>query len=183
MTMRGGLRIIAGTALIVAVAGGLVAGGVYAAGGRINTSKSLELGLYWTVDRPVAVGTYVMFCPPEQKIFIEAKKRGYVGAGFCPGGFSPLMKKVLAARGDTIAVTPRGVTVNGQVLPYSKPVPVDGLGRALPHVPPEEHTLDASELLLMTDISPTSFDGRYFGPISIEQITAVIRPVLTWKGE
>lgn len=183
MTMRRGIQIIAGITLAMAVAGGLLAGGVYVSGGRLNTSKSLELGLYWIVDTPVAAGAYVMFCPPEQKIFIEAKERGYVGAGFCPGNFSPLMKKVLAVKGDTIAVTARGVTVNGRLLPYSRPFSVDGVGRVLPQLSNEEHTLGASELLLMTDISPTSFDGRYFGPISIGQITAVIRPVLTWKGE
>jgi len=40
--------------------------------------------------------------------------------------------------------------------------------------------LGPSELLLMTDVSPTSFDARYFGPIARDQVTAVIRPIVTW---
>jgi hypothetical protein len=63
---------------------GVVAGGIYAAGGRFNTSKSLELGLYWITDAPITKGAYVMFCPPERKVFVDAKERGYIDAGFCP---------------------------------------------------------------------------------------------------
>jgi type IV secretory pathway protease TraF len=36
------------------------------------------------------------------------------------------------------------------------------------------------EALLMSDYSPSSFDGRYFGPIPRAQIQGVVRPVLTW---
>jgi type IV secretory pathway protease TraF len=32
----------------------------------------------------------------------------------------------------------------------------------------------------MSDVSRTSFDGRYFGPISRAQIRTVIVPVFTW---
>ncbi|MGL4447802.1 MAG: hypothetical protein ACRCUZ_08805 [Shewanella sp.] len=38
----------------------------------------------------------------------------------------------------------------------------------------------ANEVLLMSDVSRTSFDGRYFGPVSRVQIRHVIRPLLTW---
>ena len=42
-------------------------------------------------------------------------------------------------------------------------------------------TLGASEVLLMSDVSRTSFDGRYFGPLNRSQIKSVIRSVLTWN--
>ncbi len=183
MNMRRGLRVVAGITLAVSISTGVVAGGIYAAGGRLNTSKSLELGLYWITDKPINKGAYVMFCPPERPVFVDAKERGYIDAGFCPGNYGHLMKKILAAKGDTIAVTAEGVTVNGVVLPYSKPIATDGIGRPLPQLSPERYTLGESELLLMSDRSPTSFDGRYFGPITRGQVTSVIRPVLTWKGE
>ncbi|MBL8368460.1 MAG: S26 family signal peptidase, partial [Candidatus Accumulibacter sp.] len=44
----------------------------------------------------------------------------------------------------------------------------------------ERFTLSGSELLLMSDVSGISFDGRYFGPIDRSQIKGVIRPVFTW---
>jgi len=56
------------------------------AGARINSSHSIPRGLYWTSSTPVAPGRYVMFCPPQLGVFEEARRRGYIGAGFCPGG-------------------------------------------------------------------------------------------------
>jgi type IV secretory pathway protease TraF len=32
----------------------------------------------------------------------------------------------------------------------------------------------------MSDVSGTSFDGRYFGPINRSQIQTVVSPVITW---
>jgi conjugative transfer signal peptidase TraF len=183
MNMGKGVRIAAGITLVVSITAGVIAGGMYAAGGRFNTSKSLELGLYWITDEPITKGAYVMFCPPERQVFFDARERGYIDAGFCPGNFGHLMKKILAAKGDTIAVTAQGVMVNDQVLPYSKPIAIDGVGRPLPLLSSERYTLGESELLPMSDRSPTSFDGRYFGPITRGQVTSVIRPVLTWKGQ
>jgi conjugative transfer signal peptidase TraF len=172
IALRASLAAIAGVAVL--------AGSTYAAGGRLNISASIPLGLYWVTHAPVETGQYVMFCPPENRIFDDARARGYIEAGFCPGDFGHLMKKVLAAKGDVIAVTAKGVTVNGGLLPYSVPLLADGIGRPLPHQPDAPHTLGPSELLLMTDVSPTSFDARYFGPIARDQVTAVIRPIVTW---
>jgi len=183
MNMPKTLRVAAGATLAFSLVAGALAGGIYAAGGRLNTSKSLELGLYFITERPVEKGAYVMVCPPQSQVFNEARARGYIDSGFCPGGYGHLMKKILAAKGDTVSATPEGVTVNGVVLPYSKPFAADGIGRPLPQYSPDHYTLGESELFLMSDRSPTSFDGRYFGPITRGQVTSVIRPVLTWKGE
>lgn len=40
--------------------------------------------------------------------------------------------------------------------------------------------LGAGEVFLMADASPTSFDARYFGPVSRGQILNVVVPLLTW---
>ena len=66
----------------------------YAAGARVNTTKSIPVGLYWASSAPVEKGAYVMFCPPQVGVFGDAKERGYIGGGFCPGGYGYLMKKV-----------------------------------------------------------------------------------------
>ena len=113
-------------------------------------------------------------------MFDDARERGYIGAGFCPGGYGYMMKRVLAAKADAVNITEDGVRVNGQQLPLSAPLKTDKAGRALPRYSAQTFTVGSSELLLMSDVSGTSFDGRYFGPIERSQITTVLRPVFTW---
>ena len=168
-----GTTIVGTTALLLGV-------GCYSAGARVNTTKSIPVGLYWLTEEPVEKGAYVIFCPPQVGVFDDAKERGYIGAGFCPGGYGFMMKLVLAAKDDHVAVTGEGVTVNGQLLPLSTPLATDKAGRELPRYQATHYTLGNSELLLMSDVSGTSFDGRYYGPISRNQIKGVIRPVVTW---
>jgi conjugative transfer signal peptidase TraF len=80
--------------------GGLLLTAVgYAAGARINTTRSIPAGLYWASSAPVGKGAYVMFCPPQAAVFADARERGYIGAGVCPGGYGYLMKRILAANG------------------------------------------------------------------------------------
>ena len=172
-------RIAAGVA-IVGVAALLLAAGGYAAGARVNTTKSIPVGLYWTSSAPVEKGAYVLFCPPQLGVFDDAKERGYIGAGFCQGGYGYMMKRVLAAKDDAVSVADDGVRVNGELLAHSKPIQADKSGRPLPRFQASTYTLGSAELLLMSDVSDTSFDGRYFGPINRSQVQTVIRPVITW---
>lgn len=150
------------------------------AGARINTTKSIAVGLYWMTRDPVEKGAYVMFCPPQAGVFDEARERDYIDAGFCPGKYGYMMKRVVAAENDVVTIADEGVRVNGELLPFSAPVQADKAGRTLPRLQKDRFTLGGSELLLMSDVSGTSFDGRYFGPIDRSQIQGVIRPVFTW---
>jgi conjugative transfer signal peptidase TraF len=153
----------------------------YAAGVRVNTTKSIPLGLYRSSNAPIKKGVYVMFCPPQTGVFDEAKKRGYIGGGLCPGGYGYLMKKVLAAKADAVTVADDGVRVNGELLPLSAPVKADKAGRTLPRYQSNTYELGNAEVLLMSDVSSTSFDSRYFGPIHVAQIKSVIKPVFVWQ--
>jgi conjugative transfer signal peptidase TraF len=171
-------RLTSGTAIVGSVF--LVLGMVCSAAGvRINTSKSIPLGVYWLTERPIEKGEYVLLCPPPGNVFDEAKQRGYFGAGFCPGDYAFLMKKILAAKRDTVVLADDGVHVNGELLPFSTPLRADKHGRPLP-VLRGEYQLGDADLLLMTDVSPISFDSRYYGLINRSQIKGVIRPIYTW---
>lgn len=149
-------------------------------GVRVNTTKSIPIGLYWTSDAPVQKGAYVAFCPPQSPVFEEAKARGYIGPGFCPDGYGLLMKRVVAVQGDEVSIKAEGVRVNGKLLKYSALTRTDKAGRPMPKVKKEDFTLNSEELLLMSDISETSFDSRYYGLIYKEQIQSVIKPILVW---
>lgn len=152
----------------------------YVSGARINTTKSIPVGLYWTNSAPIEKGAYVLFCPPKTGIFDTAKERGYIGAGFCPGDYGYMMKRILAAKNDTVSASNEGVRVNNKLLPLSTPRPTDLGGRLLPHFKIDNYTLNENELLLMSDVSASSFDGRYFGLVDRSQIRTVLRPVITW---
>jgi conjugative transfer signal peptidase TraF len=109
--------------------GGLLLTAVgYAAGARINTTRSIPAGLYWASSAPVGKGAYVMFCPPQAAVFADARERGYIGAGVCPGGYGYLMKRILAAKDDTVTVSEEGVRVNDELLPLSAPFRTDAAG-------------------------------------------------------
>ncbi|KAH9504569.1 hypothetical protein Btru_063259 [Bulinus truncatus] len=161
-------RLAIGAAVAVGALG-LLTAAAYGLGLRINTSKSIPKGLYVMTKDPITVGSYVILCPPDVGVFREAKARGYLGPGHCPGGYGNLMKRVLAAKEDVVTVSPQGLTVNGRLLPLSQPLPKDGAGRPMPAYQATTYTLGNLELLLMSDVSSTSFDGRYFGPVNVAQ--------------
>ena len=157
----------------------LLSYGLGLCGARINSSHSFPLGLYWEISAPLEKGFLVIFCPPQNLVISEAKGRGYIGAGFCPGGYREMIKKIAATKGDRVSVSDKGVAVNGVLIPNSKPYSEDRAGRPMPHYE-TDCTLTETQVLLMSDYDPRSFDARYFGPISRSQIRSVIRPVLTW---
>lgn len=167
------MSIVGATILVLSAA-------CFAAGARINTTKSIPVGLYWTSNARVEKGAYVLFCPPRNGVFDDAKARGYIGAGYCPGGYGYMMKRILAVKDDTVTVNEDGVRVNGEPVARSVPLQIDAAGRSLPRLQVDRYTLGDAEVLLMSDVSGTSFDGRYFGPINRSQVETVIRPVITW---
>ena len=172
-------RIASGTAIGGA---GLLLLGVacYAVGARINTTRSIPVGLYWTSSKAVEKSDYVLFCPPPLGVFDIAKERGYIAAGFCPGNYGYMMKRVLAAKNDAVTIADEGVRVNGKLLPFSALITADKGGQPLPRYQANSYTLGDYQVLLMTDVNPRSFDSRYFGPINRSQIKTVISPVITW---
>jgi conjugative transfer signal peptidase TraF len=165
----------------VAAAALLVLGFMFhAAGLRVNVTRSIPIGLYHVTDAPVEKGEYVIFCPPESTLFEEARSRGYIGAGFCPGGYGYMMKRVRAVAGDRVTWGEEGIVVNGEVLPASAPQEADKAGRLMWRQELADYVLGEFELLLMSDVSWSSFDGRYFGPVDVGQVRGVIKPLIVF---
>lgn len=134
----------------------------------INESPSLPKGVYVralggapvrgaivAIEQPTSVRPYLtdLGMPPEVRLI---KRVGAVNGDLvCSDGHS------LHAPGRVVEV--RNHDRNGTVLPVWR-----GCRR-----------LAADELLLLGD-TPTSLDGRYFGPVSVAQIEGVYRETLTW---
>jgi conjugative transfer signal peptidase TraF len=110
----------------------LLCGGFFTMGGIVNTGSSIPPGLYLKVDKPVAIGKAVVFCPPNRQEFQEAKTRKYIGSGDCPDNFDNMLLKVAAKYKDTVTINDAGVSVNESPYPNSKPLAQDNEGQPMP---------------------------------------------------
>jgi conjugative transfer signal peptidase TraF len=147
----------------------------------LNTTPSLSTGLYLThlsadPDR-VQVGDVLMFCP-DHPATVLARERGYIPERRphsltvpCPGGLTPLSKRVLALPGDSVTVALDGLYRNGrQVLP--SPPRCDSKGRPIPilygtHRVPENSFWMASDHHL-------GYDSRVIGPVVFSRVVTEI---------
>lgn len=157
----------------------MLAGTAWFAGLRLNLTRSYPLGL-WRIeplDGPPAVGDLVFICPPDSAAFRMARERGYLGRGLCPGWFSPLIKTVAAAEGQTIAIG-TGVEIDGRWLPHSDVQPTDAAGRALTAF--SGGPVSPGSLFLHSDFAG-SYDSRYFGPIPASGVLGRAHPLLTFE--
>jgi|HubBroStandDraft_6_1064221.scaffolds.fasta_scaffold961720_2 conjugative transfer signal peptidase TraF len=145
----------------------------------INTSPSLPMGFYRVVPgiRPV-IGDVVLVCLPDP-IADFARARGYLTRGRCASGVEPLGKRIAAVEGDTVAVSATGVVINGRAVPHTTPLHADSRGRPLPQLAGARWVLRPGELWLVANYNRRSFDSRYFGPVSVGAVIAVVRPVWT----
>lgn len=163
---------VAAGLLIVLFAAGWI-GGL-----RINTTPSEPLGLWRIVPltRSVLPGDTVFVCPPDNAAMREARQRGYLRRGLCPGGFAPLIKTVIAVAGQRVDVTDH-IAIDGVPIPASRIIEKDGQGRSLRHdrsgiVPP-------GEVYLHSDFIG-SWDSRYFGPVPESGVLGLAQEVLTY---
>ena len=143
-----------------------------------NTTSSVDPGLYlwrpgWTGGE-VRRGGLVSLSMPEaaRQYFAERAGRPVDDAA---DWF--LVKPIAAGEGDHIDTTGHRVFVNGRDLGpiYDR----DDAGRDLPRVK-VNRVLHQGEWLLVSRRCPGSLDGRYFGPVTSDQLEAVRVPLVRW---
>lgn len=147
-------------------------------GYRFNSTSSLPVGI-WKVDAPtVAVrrGQIISVQPPNSGMFELARRREYIGWGPCVDGSASLLKPVAAIAGDAVVVGTHGIAVNGVVLPNSKPLRFDTVGRPLASVRSGTYRVEPGTVWLVSSYA-RSFDSRYFGAIRSADILGVAKPV------
>ncbi|MFJ4157208.1 conjugative transfer signal peptidase TraF [Pseudomonas sp. NPDC089752] len=154
---------------------------VLRSGARINVTSSFPPGIYWVVDKAPEKGDLVMFCPPQQPVFDLAHTRGYLSSGPCPGGYMRMIKRLVGVPGDDVLIVPEGVSVNGRLQVRSQPLLQDPSGRRMPLPSSTHFRLGNGEVLMLSDYSRLSFDGRYFGAVPQAQLDEVVRPWLVWN--
>ena len=167
--------LVASAALLLSFA---ILGHALACGYRLNWTPSQSLGL-WRI-RPlkaaVAIGDLVFVCPPETPQFREARGRGYLRAGLCPGGYGPLIKTVIALEGHRVE-TGHGIRIDGRLIEHSLARSIDGYGRSLSSY--EGGIVPPAHVFLHSRFS-ASWDSRYFGPVPAAGILGLAEAVLTY---
>jgi conjugative transfer signal peptidase TraF len=162
---------------------GAVTAAAGATGYRINTTPSVPVGV-WRIG-PVGDltrGAVVVICPPDSGTFRLARSRGYLPRGGCPGSYQPLFKPVAALPGDSVTVTAAGLAINGAPIADSRALSRDGAGRAMPAIAAGRYPVASGTLWLVSPGRSSSFDSRYFGPLSTARLQGIARPVWVWGG-
>jgi conjugative transfer signal peptidase TraF len=137
-----------------------------------NITASVPTGLYVIRSKTsLHVGERVAIKPPPvvRRLIGE---RGYLPTGV------PLIKRIAAVSGQRVCRFRHGVTIDGAFAGAARAR--DRLGRPLP-VWSGCGTLRTGELFLMSPAVPDSFDGRYFGPLTLEHVIG--RAVPVWTDE
>ena len=168
----------AARALLALASLSLSAAALMHSGLRFQLTASLPEGVYRIVGGAVERGAVVMACLPAPVARL-ALDREYVWRGTCPGGEVPVGKIVLAVPGDTVAVGPDGLTLNGNPVPRSRPLQRDSRGRTLEPYPFGKHVVQAGELWLFSSHHAHSFDSRYFGPVPASGVISRLVPIWT----
>lgn len=130
-----------------------------------NPSHSVPSGFYLRIDGAPEVGTYVT-------VRARDVAPAYARLRAFDDRSDRFIKRVAAGPGTIVCATGTIVTLDGVVLDRAV---VDGAGRALPSWR-GCHALADDEIFLLGD-SADSFDSRYWGPVRVQTIEAVWRPL------
>ena len=145
----------------------------YYIGGKINLTDSVAKGFYrLNTSLPIKSGAYVQVCL-NKEISKGAFERGYIAKGTCKTGYEPLLKKLIGVPGDTAAIYKNGMVVNDKFYPAAQ-LDRDGNGNPLQgqKMPSQKLT---GYLLYGDGDSKNSWDSRYYGQVTRDQIIGVMR--------
>jgi conjugative transfer signal peptidase TraF len=151
----------------------------WAAGYRLNLTRSLPVGLYRITGGPVQRGRLAEFCLEDAESISLARERGYLAAGSCPSGLRPLLKVVSGLAGDVVGLENGLIAVNGQPLAGTAVVSRDSKGRPAPSSRLVPGVIAPGKALVLSQHHSGSFDSRYFGLVPLAALRPV-EPVLTF---
>lgn len=164
-------------ASLTVVASSLIAG-LSLLGLRVNLTPSEPLGLWRIIslERVATIGDMIFVCPPDTPAMRQARSRGYLRYGSCPGGIAPLIKTVAATGGQAVAVGGE-VQIDGKRLAHSLVLSKDAKGRTM--TPYRGGVVQPGTVYLHSDFEG-SFDSRYFGPLPLANVVGLAQKVWTY---
>jgi conjugative transfer signal peptidase TraF len=140
-----------------------------------NPSDSVARGWY-RIDPAVSshslrVGSIVLARLPADTAAFAAQ-RGYLPAGV------PILKRIGALAPQSVCVREQVVRIDGDAVATARLH--DGARRPL-SAWTQCRSLAETELFLLSDTNPASFDSRYFGPIRASAVLGIATPFWTWS--
>ena len=136
-----------------------------------NPSESALLGWYRVEPfEVISRGDLVVSNLPEAAAKLAAE-RGYLPSDI------PVIKTVRALKGDTVCAVDGVLLINGT--PAVRLLSADRMERTLPSPWRACRQLRAGEALLLSERTPDSFDGRYFGAVRESDIIGQA----VWMGD
>ncbi len=138
----------------------------------VNTSPSMPSGIYWMVrnERSVRRGDVVMFAPPDA-VGAMVYERGWLPDGM------PLLKAVGGIAGDVYCLRGQRFIVDDRDI--GPTFLLDTQGRPLPQIAGCRR-VGTGEFLPVSGFIDRSFDGRYFGAVSLDSVLGVGHPLVTF---
>ncbi len=121
-------------------------------------------------------GTIVAVCLPEP-LAQWGRRRGYLVRGRCSDGTAPIGKPIFAIAGDTVTVASSGLARNHLLARDTGPLEQDRNGLSLPRIPYGTYPVAVGQLWLVSTHTASSWDSRYFGPVPVADVIAVLRPI------
>lgn len=135
-----------------------------------NASDSAPRGFYVVRQAQPVHGDWVITRLPTDAAALAAERQ------YLPINV-PLLKRVTAMYGEHVCARNGRVTINGQDI--ARALEQDSMGRALtPWYGCRLLTED--EFFLLSDHHESSFDSRYFGPVSRMALLGVAVPIWVW---
>jgi len=138
--------------------------------------------LVWNASASAPIGLYAVSLGAQPKrgamviASVPATVRDLAAARHYIPAHVPLVKHVGAVPGDTVCAAGTRVTINGKAV--ATRLVLDGAGRVLPWWS-GCHLLREGEIFLLSADAPVSFDGRYFGISSSDEVIGTARPLWT----
>ncbi len=136
--------------------------------------------LIWNASASVPIGLYVVGPATQLRVddLVVVRPPEDVAAFLADGGYLPrevpLLKRVLALRGQTVCRIGRTITVDSLAVGGARER--DSHGRALP-LWQGCRVIAETDVFLMNRQSADSFDGRYFGPLPVTSVIGRAKPL------
>lgn len=133
-----------------------------------NATASAPIGLYAVSDAVTLQRGDLVLAEPPAWVRRLASKRGYLPLHV------PLVKRIAALTGDRVCGVDNRITINARTVAMRRAT--DSRQRPLPAWQGCRLLGTGAVFLLMPDVA-SSFDGRYFGPVSRGAILGKLRPL------